>query len=248
MIIKKVLTFLSLVSKFKINVICNIILNKMPRILILNKKSANSVKLILDDYAHNTSFNKFDSLGNGKFPWMTYPFLDYIKNLDLSDKIVFEWGAGNSTIFWSKISKQVVSIENNEEWYNKIVKQALHNAQLYLKETKELYINSINETTSLYDIIVLDGYGFRYECAEKAILKLNKGGMIVLDDSDNIQYDKISKFLKSKGLIQIDFIGLKPMSDFIVSTSIFIDKDFDFKSKFDFQPKIFVGTQRNYSA
>ena len=248
MFLKKIITFFNLLSNLKFKVIYDIVNSEIPTILVLDKQSSNSVNLILNGYAHKSSFNKFDSLGNGKFPWMTYSFLDYIKNLDLTEKNVFEWGSGNSTIFWSEISKSVVSIENNKEWYVKIIDLKKHNAILCLRETKDSYVNAINENSSFYDIIVLDGYGYRYECAKEAVKKLNKGGMIILDDSDNIEYNQISHYLKSENLIQIDFIGLKPMSDFIVSTSIFIDREFNFNKKYDFQPKIFVGNQRNYIA
>ncbi len=247
--VKKIQTLLKLLLSFKLYTIYTLISQSLPRILILNNKSANSVKLILNDYGHRYSFNKHDSLGNGKYPWMTYCFLDYIKNLDLSEKNVFEWGSGNSTIFWSQITKNVVSVENNEEWYMKIKNIISNNASLLLRNTPDEFINAINEYENNYDIIVLDGYGFRFECANQALKKLNKGGMIVLDDSDNIGYNKISEYLKSQGLKQIDFIGLKPMSDFIVSTSIFITPDFNFSNKYPLvQPKIFVGKQRDYYA
>lgn len=246
---KKVVTFFNLLLNLKFKIIFELISKNFPSIIILNKRSANSIKLILNDYGHKYSFNKYDSLGNGKYPWMTYSFLDYIKNLDLSEKSVFEWGSGNSTIFWSEISNKVVSVENNDEWFMKIKNMISNNTNLILRNTSEKYIDAINEFNTFYDIIILDGYGFRFECAKQAIKRLNKGGMIVLDDSDNIGYNRISEFLRNEGLIQIDFIGLKPMSDFIVSTSIFISKDFNFTNKYkNIQPKIFIGKQRNYEA
>ena len=52
---------------------------------------------------------------------------EYIKDKNK----VLEWGSGTSTIYFSKIVKQFVSIEHNTEWYNRISSQITDNVELY---------------------------------------------------------------------------------------------------------------------
>lgn len=35
-------------------------------------------------------------------PWFTCRAIDFLSQLDLSEKIVFEYGAGASTLYWAK--------------------------------------------------------------------------------------------------------------------------------------------------
>src|SRR4051812_3930217 len=51
-------------------------------------------------------------------PWYTYPMIDYLNQLDFSEKSVFEFGAGNSTLYWARRAKSVTSIEHDVKWYD----------------------------------------------------------------------------------------------------------------------------------
>lgn len=239
----KQMTFKQIVVAFLIKI-------NPPVLKIMSYKSSRGINKILKGYNHSNSFKKnYNKIVKDKIPWMTYPFIDYIKNLDISDKTLFEYGSGYSTIFWAENCKHVTSVEDYKQWYNKLEKELPKNSTLLLRTEKLAYINSVGESKKKYDIIVLDGMKYRTTCAQVSIDKLNDGGMIILDDSDNIFYNKISNFLKSQGLIQIDFVGLKPFSTNILATSIYIKRDYNFKSKYsEIQPKIFVGEQRNYEA
>ena len=52
---------------------------------------------------------------------------EYIKDKNK----VLEWGSGTSTLYFSKIVKQFVSIEHNTEWYNRISSQIADNVEYY---------------------------------------------------------------------------------------------------------------------
>jgi len=58
-------------------------------------------------------------------PWFTYGMLNELDKWDLSDKKIFEWGAGWSTVYWAYHCKSVYAIETNEEWINDIIKYLL---------------------------------------------------------------------------------------------------------------------------
>jgi hypothetical protein len=54
--------------------------------------------------------------GTGPVPWITYPAIEMLKRIDVSAKIVFEYGAGGSSIWWARRAAHVTSIEYNPEW------------------------------------------------------------------------------------------------------------------------------------
>lgn len=130
-------------------------------------------------------------------PWLTWPFMDWVKTLDLSNKRILEFGAGRSTAWWRKKSKWVDSIESNSEWAHQAIKDCyennLSNGQVYYQDlcdgiaTTELtrYMALIPPYKQPYDIIIIDGI-YRTEMVEWAIahLKVNGGGYLFIDNLD----------------------------------------------------------------
>ncbi len=60
-----------------------------------------------------------DSAG-APIPWYTYPAIEYLMHLDLSDMSVFEFGSGKSTIWWAGNALKVHSVEDDSTWFLKI--------------------------------------------------------------------------------------------------------------------------------
>ena len=173
-------------------------------------------------------------------PWYTYPAIEYLSQFDYSDKKIFEFGCGNSSLFWAERALKVTSVEDNLQWFEKWKKEFCHPHLFVIwRDEGEIYENAILETDEKQDVIIIDGKR-RFQCAETAIKRLNKGGMIILDDSDRIntseEYQKAVAILRNAHLLQVDFYGFCPMNNYTKTTSVFFDRDFDFKSKFDVQP------------
>lgn len=122
------------------------------------------------------------------FPWYTKPCLDYLSGIDFSDKNILEFGGGYSTIWWSKKSKQVISIEANAEWYNKIKSELndCKNVTAFLREINEGDQSRISEYTQVpeidFDVVIVDGI-LRNECLQKGIELLSKKGGILIADN-----------------------------------------------------------------
>ncbi len=58
------------------------------------------------------------SLGNtGPVPWITYPALKMLERMVQAQHRVFEYGAGNSTVWWSSQVAEIVTVEHDEQWY-----------------------------------------------------------------------------------------------------------------------------------
>lgn len=178
-------------------------------------------------------------------PWYTYPAIEYLSQFDYSNKKIFEFGCGNSSKFWAARAKKVVSIEDNLKWFAKWQQEMkATNQQVLWRDEGEIYENAILESEEKFDVIIVDGKR-REKCCETALLRLSKGGMIILDDSDRIntseEYKKSVAILKSANLLQVDFYGFCPMNNYTKTTSVFFDRDFNFATIADVQPVNGIG-------
>lgn len=48
-----------------------------------------------------------DTLGTA-IPWYTYPAIEYLKSFDFKECDVFEFGSGNSSLYWSSRARSVI--------------------------------------------------------------------------------------------------------------------------------------------
>lgn len=173
-------------------------------------------------------------------PWYTYPAIEYLSQFDYSQKKIFEFGCGNSSLFWARRAEKVVSIEDNLQWFDKW-QEEFHeeNLDVRWRDEGEGYYNAIFEDGQQYDVIVVDGKR-RADCARCAVRALAPGGLIILDDSDRIntsqEYKDAVAALREAGLLQVDFYGFCPMNCYTKATSLFFSRDFDFVSRHDVQP------------
>lgn len=141
-------------------------------------------------------FQRIDQTNNLVEPWLTHPALDVIKTWDLSNKLVLEWGAGLSTLWWADKCKYVYSIEADHNWFAKVVNLKNEHG---LQGKAEIHFRNVNEgdqtKIGFYtevpewfqpDIVVVDGV-LRYECILKALTLKRPLTLIV----DNWQQDRI---------------------------------------------------------
>jgi hypothetical protein len=155
-------------------------------------------------------------------PWMTYPFIDFISDRLSPDMEIFEYGSGNSTLYFASKVKWVYSIEHDEKWY-KIMKQRIpNNVSLYHIKLDyggeySRFPLSLNKK---YDIIIIDGRD-RVNCIKVVIKCLKPEGVIVLDDSERPQYLEGIRFLLNEGFRKIDFWGISPGLFYKKCTTIF---------------------------
>lgn len=206
------------------------------------------IEIWQNDFAIERSIDEkisVDKDGN-PLPWYTYPAIEYLSQFDYHDKLVFEFGCGYSSLFWSNRAKHVTSVEDNEDWFNKWQQEfCRQNLTIWHKKEGIDYYNAIlSDKDCLYDVIVIDGK-CRSECATVAVKKLRSGGFIILDDSDrvntSVEYKEAIKTLKQANLLQIDFYGFCPMNNYTKTTSFFFSRDFDFKPLSSVQPANGIG-------
>lgn len=179
--------------------------------------------------------DKYDS----PIPWYTYPAIEYIKQLDLSDKSVFEYGSGNSTLFWAQRCQKVVSIEDSELWYQKVRKALPQNVDYSLVEDKDQYVKAVHNHPDRFDVIVIDG-SHRYECAQAARQKLHEEGFMILDNSD--WRERTSAYLRESDLIEVDMSGFGPINAYTWTTSFYFTRGVRLKPAFERQPMHGIGS------
>ena len=196
---------------------------------------------IENEYGHLQSFKTQLPIDKDKLPlpWYTYPAIEYLNQLNFSNKFVFEYGSGNSSLFWSKRCHNITSVEHNEEWYKTVKSNQQSNQKLLLKTDKFNYVQSIGSDNHKYDVVIIDGIE-RFACAQLSIDYLNEGGLIILDNSD--WFPETSKSLRSSGLIQVDFTGFGPINYYAWTTSMFFQGKFTFNPKFERQPVHGIGS------
>jgi hypothetical protein len=191
---------------------------------------------------------------NNYVPWFTYPAIEALRNWDLSDKSVFEYGSGYSTLFWASCAKEVVSVEHDRLWYEKIAKLAPSNVRLLLAPIdgtgdsnpspalREQFWKYAGAIDGRFQVIVIDGYArsrVRYQCAQAALPHLDPNGLIILDNSDWLPASAL--FLRKAGLIEVDLSGPVPGNIHHQTTSFFLAREFNFQPAGTRQPAMPVG-------
>lgn len=56
-----------------------------------------------------------------ELPWLTFPAIERLRSFLAPDMRVFEYGSGGSTLFFARRANEVVSMEHNGEWYEKLM-------------------------------------------------------------------------------------------------------------------------------
>lgn len=151
-------------------------------------------------------------------PWIHTNVTNILKKTIKKDTKILEFGSGFSTLFFQNYSNNVISIEHNRSWYNKILPKINNNTKYILKEedyiSKPSYdsifysCNSLNELLNIeipdeyFDIILVDGIN-RVNCVLASYKKLKRKGILILDDSNRIDnpagdgsYKPIQELLK----------------------------------------------------
>lgn len=163
-------------------------------------------------------------LGN-PVPWMNYSVVEFLNNRLNENLNMFEYGSGNSTIYFSSLVKYITSIEYNIEWYNRIkgLLEKRENIRLIYQPLGEDYINAIRNISkgeNLYEVITIDG-SERVKCAKIAMRYLTKNGVLILDNSERERYKEIFIFYKDAGFKEITISGMVPNGFYVYYTTIF---------------------------
>lgn len=152
-------------------------------------------------------------------PWYTYPAIEYLSQFDFSERTVFEFGGGYSSLFWSGRAALVVTVESDPVWFDRIRRESAPNQRTLLRQARDAYVAALAEQPDRFDIIAIDGK-WRHACAAAAVGYLREHGMIILDNSD--KFPAVADFLRGQGFFEIDFSGFGPVNNYTWTTSMFV--------------------------
>jgi hypothetical protein len=186
--------------------------------LILNKAS----------FLHQTGW--YTSLLQGKptnfnkeeMPWLNYGFINFLGERLKNDFILFEYGSGASTHYFSKKVKTVVSVEHDEHWFNLVKADLPTNVKLIFEplNTNGTYCRLIHQFKNTFDMVFVDGRD-RVNCVKESISKLSERGIVILDNSNRERYTEIFEWMSSKDFKQITFTGILPGGFKYDATTVF---------------------------
>jgi hypothetical protein len=161
-------------------------------------------------------FNAFNSkssidINNNPIPWTTYPFIQFITTRLNKNLTVFEYGSGNSTLFYADRLKNLTTVEHDKIWYEKMIKIIPNNVNLIFEkeDTSGNYYRTITKEKTKYDIIIIDAID-RVNCVKISYDFMSEQGIVILDDSEREEYAEGISFLIDKGFKSLEFWGISP--------------------------------------
>ena len=159
-------------------------------------------------------------------PWVTYSFIDFISERLNTNMDIFEYGSGNSTLWYAKKVSSVTSVEHDKKWFEKIKNSMPQNVNLNYQELVygERYSAFSTKIEKKFDIVIVDGRD-RVNCVKNAIDSIKENGIIILDDSERMAYSEGVNFLLNNNFSKLDFWGISPGLFYKKNTTIFYRKD-----------------------
>jgi len=182
----------------------------------------------LEECGFYRSINERKSVDkNGEpIPWITYPCIEFLSSRINKNMKVFEYGSGNSTLWWSKRVDKIFAVEHDKEWYIQ-VKNLTKDTNVEIVHRELIYNGNYSKEILKHkniDIVIIDGRD-RVNCAINSLHSLSKSGVIIWDNTDRECYKAGYDHLIKSGFKQIEFIGMIPIYDFKSQTSIFYKND-----------------------
>ena len=118
-------------------------------------------------------------------PWVTYGFIDFISERLNNSMDIFEYGSGNSTLWYAIRVNSIISVEHDRAWFDKIKKNMPKNSNIYYQELEYggLYSQFSSQLDRKFSMVIVDGRD-RVCCIKNAINSIKDDGVIVLDDSE----------------------------------------------------------------
>jgi len=131
------------------------------------------------------------------------------------NKKVLEYGSGQSTIEIAERCKEIVSIEHQEEWYNKNILTKPSNCEILLRKptlpysegghcgTYDEFKDYIEAPLSKipYDVIFIDGRA-RVPCASICNKLGHKDTVVFVHDFERPEYQEVLKYLELISVVE----------------------------------------------
>jgi len=155
-------------------------------------------------------------------PWICYPAIHLLDERLQTRLRLFEFGCGYSTFYYQGRVAEVVSLEHDRGWAERVRTLAADNVSVMHRPAADgsAYCGAITDQPGAFDVIVIDGI-HRASCAAASVGALSETGVILFDDSQRAEYAIALEAIQKCGFRRLDLVGAKPASMRVGSTSIF---------------------------
>lgn len=164
-----------------------------------------------------------DRLGE-PLPWYCYSAIQFLQPRLRNDMRVFEYGAGYSTLWYASRVREIVSVDHNKKWIGALQEgvSALPVTLLH-QDDPEGYERSIAEFGQ-FDVVVVDGIS-RTNCYRACQANLKSEGVIIWDNSNREEFQRMLPEFKADGFKVIELSGIGPINTYEWSTAFLYRKD-----------------------
>lgn len=161
-------------------------------------------------------------------PWYTFPALQFLQSMDVSNDDILEFGGGQSTLWWARRARSVTTVEEDPEWARYVALSTTDLGQVTVIAEPDLERHARSPVGSTFDVAIVDG-GDRIRCAETAAQVLRPNGFIILDNSDGFWGPEgtypILDLFADLGFLRVDFFGYYSVAFTPGCTSFFFPPD-----------------------
>lgn len=181
-----------------------------------------AVNSIIKDYGWFQSFytkQSVDKNGN-PIPWFTYSFSKFFEPRLTKEMNVFEYGCGNSTIWFAERVKSIRSVEHAEEWVNLMSPKLPANAEIIHRDLENGYADEVTNSKTKFEVIIIDGRK-RVSSTLASIPMLAENGVLIFDNANRDDYKPAFEALDKAGYRRLDFWGPVPVTSIESLTSLF---------------------------
>lgn len=129
-------------------------------------------------------------------PWLTEDAIAFLEAFlyQRPDAKILEFGTGSSTLWLAKRTKNLTSIEHDQNWFaaitQKLEKENLLKNVNYIIYPRPYYSLCDYLPDNNYDLIIVDGRN-RKGCIANAIKLLKSGGILMLDNAERPYYQDV---------------------------------------------------------
>lgn len=200
-----------------------------PKAVLVRRLPLLRLMLLRRDYLRDSGWAASGRQGapvdrdGAPIPWYTYPAVHFLEGRVRADMEVFEYGSGNSTLWWADRVAHVAAVESDPHWVELLRPRLPQNVDLRLESADGAgtYVSSVTGRGRTFDVVVIDGME-RNRCAHACLPALKDGGVILWDNADwTALWAEGMDHLGGRGFRRIEFHGLGPIAWRPWTTTVF---------------------------
>jgi predicted O-methyltransferase YrrM len=130
-------------------------------------------------------------------PWLTEGAIKFLEATIGPASRVLEYGSGASTLWFASRVAELVSVEGNQAWYDRIAAMLENNSGVQLIHHEGYVGAEATFPDDYFDLVLVDGRK-RVACFKAADRVLKPGGYMMLDNSERPRYSPCFYFYETK--------------------------------------------------